>query len=457
MQVLRDACVVAFAFCCAYVCRFSVPAILPFHSVSSWRETFAVGLMLVVIWPSVGWAGGLYVSRRVRTTISELFDVCKTTAAAFVVLVTLTYFLRDVRYSRAVLVLWAVMCVAMVSVARVCQKVVLGRLRARGYNLRRILVVGVGELADRVTQLVQQHGELGLRVVGLVALDQDRRLVDDRFCGVQVIGTVSEMEALLMRHRVDQVLVALPVHNLGSLRGIMDILSRETVDVRLIPDFYQYITLCGSVEEFSGLPMINLQSTPLFGWNLVLKRSFDVLAAAFGLLLSWPLCAVVALLIKIGGRGSIFYAQERVGMDGRTFKMLKFRTMGADAESAGAQMTVPGDPRCTPFGAFLRRLSLDELPQLWNVLMGDMSLVGPRPERPCFIETFRLEIPRYALRHKIKAGMTGWAQVHGMRGNTSIAKRIELDLYYIEHWSLMLDIKIVLRTVLGGFISPNAY
>ena len=144
-------------------------------------------------------------------------------------------------------------------------------------------------------------------------------------------------------------------------------------------------------------------------------------------------------------------------MDGRTFKMLKFRTMAADAESAGAQMTVPGDPRCTPFGAFLRKLSLDELPQLWNVLMGDMSLVGPRPERPCFIETFRHEIPRYALRHKIKAGMTGWAQVNGMRGNTSIAKRIELDLYYIEHWSLLLDIKIVLRTVLGGFISPNAY
>lgn len=457
MQVLRDAWVVAFAFYCAYVCRFSVPAILPFHSISSVHETFAVGFMLVVIWPSIGWAGGLYVSRRVRTTFAELFDVCKTTAATFFVLVTLTYFVRDVRYSRAVLLLWALFSVGMVSVARICQKIALRRLRAQGYNLRRILVVGVGELAERVVTLVQQHGELGLRVVGLVALDEDRRLVDETFCGTQVVGTVSDIESLLMRLRVDQVLVALPMHNLGCLRGIMDTLSKETVDVRLIPDFYQYMTLCGGVEEFSGLPMINLQSTPLLGWNLVLKRAFDIAAASLGLIVCAPLCAALALAIRLSGRGPIFYTQERVGMDGRHFNMLKFRTMESDAERAGAQMTVRGDPRCTPVGAFLRRFSLDELPQLYNVLVGDMSLVGPRPERPCFIETFRHEIPRYALRHKIKAGMTGWAQVHGMRGNTSITKRIELDLYYIENWSLMLDVKIVLRTVLGGFISPNAY
>ena len=217
------------------------------------------------------------------------------------------------------------------------------------------------------------------------------------------------------------------------------------------------MTLCGGVDEFAGLPLINLQATPLVGWNLVIKRLFDMSMAILGLLVGAPLLAIIALVVRFSGRGPVFYAQERVGMDGRTFTMYKFRTMRADAEVDGARMTAPGDPRRTAIGAFLRTLSLDELPQLWNVLRGDMSLVGPRPERPCFIEDFKREIPRYALRHKIKAGMTGWAQVNGMRGNTSIEKRIELDLYYIENWSILLDLKILLRTVCGGFLSRNAY
>jgi exopolysaccharide biosynthesis polyprenyl glycosylphosphotransferase len=193
------------------------------------------------------------------------------------------------------------------------------------------------------------------------------------------------------------------------------------------------------------------------GWSLVAKRVFDVLVAGLGLILVAPLMALIAVAIRSTSPGPVFYAQERVGMDGLAFQMFKFRTMRIDAENDGAQMTVPDDPRCTRLGVLLRRLSLDELPQLWNVLKGNMSLVGPRPERPCFIEYFKREIPRYALRHKIKAGMTGWAQVNGMRGNTNVAKRIELDLYYIENWSLFLDVKILLRTVFGGFLSPNAY
>jgi exopolysaccharide biosynthesis polyprenyl glycosylphosphotransferase len=229
------------------------------------------------------------------------------------------------------------------------------------------------------------------------------------------------------------------------------------VDVRLIPDLYQYMTLCGSVEEFRGMPIINLQSTPLWGWNLIIKRFFDMLAAFAGLVLLSPVFLGLAVAVRLSSAGPIFYRQLRVGLDGSQFAMLKFRTMRTDAEVQGAQMTQVQDPRCTRLGAFLRRLSLDELPQLINVLVGDMSLVGPRPEQPCFIESFKQSIPRYALRHKIKAGMTGWAQINGMRGNTSIAKRIELDLYYIENWSLLLDLKILARTVLGGFLSPHAY
>jgi Undecaprenyl-phosphate glucose phosphotransferase len=489
LQIIRDAAVVGLAFYLAYVCRFSFPAVLPFHMVSSIHETLAVGLMLVMIWPLVGYAGGLYVSRRSRTALSDVFDVFKTTGVALVVLVTLTYFVRDVRYSRAVLLLWAIFCVALQALGRLSLKALLRRVRAQGHNLRHVLIIGGGELLPRVHSAIVKQAGLGLRVAGVVQLPEVPGALDASGApgpagassaqaapswlgaegqvavpsrpahapSMRELGPASALQELLQQHQIDQVIVALPIDMLGALRGIMDTLSRETVDVRLVPDFYQYMTLCGSIDELCGLPIINLQSTPLFGWNMVIKRSFDVLAALGGLLLVSPVMALIAVAIRLNSRGPIFYRQVRVGMDGQEFAMVKFRTMVPGAEAEGATMAVQADPRCTPLGAWLRRLSLDELPQLYNVLCGHMSLVGPRPERPCFIESFKQEIPRYALRHKIKAGMTGWAQVHGMRGNTSIAKRIELDLYYIENWSLLLDIKILLRTVLGGFISPHAY
>jgi len=342
---------------------------------------------------------------------------------------------------------------------RISSRAGLSALRQRGYNLRHVLVIGLSQLSEEVIDRIMSQSSLGLRVVGAVALDTEHRRVGDKLGPheIPVLGAIGDLPNILSSTGVDQVLVALPIHQLGSLQGIMEVLSRETVDVRLIPDFYQYMTLCGSVDEFSGMPIINLQSSPLFGWNLIIKRCFDLAVTGIGWLVISPVFLVLALLVRLTSRGPVFYRQERIGMDGNAFDMFKFRTMYVDAEQGGAQFAVAQDPRCTPVGAFLRRFSLDELPQLWNVVRGDMSLVGPRPERPCFIEGFKREIPRYALRHKIKAGMTGWAQVNGMRGNTSITKRIELDLYYIENWSLTLDIKILLRTVLGGFLSPNAY
>ncbi|MEE8408758.1 MAG: undecaprenyl-phosphate glucose phosphotransferase [Myxococcota bacterium] len=457
IQVFRDAVLVAVAFVLAYVTRFSVPSLLPFDAVSPREEVIWVGIMLVVVWPLVGWMGGLYVSRRSRSIAAEMFDVFRTSAIAFLVLVALTYFVRDERFSRGVLILWSGYAVALVSPARIVSRLSLRALRARGYNLRHVLLVGTGDLARRVMETINTHAELGLRIHGVVAVDEERHRIGCEVDGTPIIGTVAEIRRLVVEHRADQVLVALPIGRLGALKEMMQGLSQETVDVRVIPDFYQYMTLCGSVEEFAGLPIISLQSAPLMGWDLVTKRGFDLVVSVFGLLTALPLLLLVGGLIKLTSRGPVFYLQERVGMDGRRFEMIKFRTMGADAESDGAQMARPDDPRRTPLGGLLRRMSIDELPQLINVLKGDMSLVGPRPERPCFIEDFKREIPRYALRHKIKAGITGWAQVNGMRGNTSMRKRVELDLYYIENWSLLLDVKILLRTVFGGFLSPHAY
>jgi Undecaprenyl-phosphate glucose phosphotransferase len=259
------------------------------------------------------------------------------------------------------------------------------------------------------------------------------------------------------QRRIDQVIIALPLEHQGALPGLMGVLSGSTADVKVVPDLAQYVTLSGGIEEFGGLPILSLQHGPLQGWNSVTKRLFDVLLSAVALLLTAPLLLLCALAIRFTSRGSVLYRQERMGMDGQLFEILKFRTMSTDAEDSGARMAEPGDPRTTRLGVFMRRLSIDELPQLFNVLRGDMSLVGPRPERPVFIEEFRRRIPRYHLRHKIKAGITGWAQINGLRGQTSIEKRIEFDLYYIENWSLLLDLKILARTLAGGFLSRNAY
>ncbi|MBI3179680.1 MAG: exopolysaccharide biosynthesis polyprenyl glycosylphosphotransferase, partial [Deltaproteobacteria bacterium] len=296
----------------------------------------------------------------------------------------------------------------------------------------RILAVAAERRVElyRDIATMREHASLGLRVIGVVTPSREANTA--RF-GLPVLGEVRDLVAVVRAHHADQVVAALTIDELGALKDMMAQLSHEAVDVRVIPDFYQYMTLCGSVEELAGLPVINLQATPLMGWNLVAKRTFDLMVSGAGLVLLAPVFAGIAAAIRLTSGGPVVFRQQRVGMDGRRFAMLKFRTMRTGADTTGAQMTAPNDPRRTRLGAVLRRTSLDELPQLWNVLKGDMSLVGPRPEQPVFVEDFTRDIPRYALRHKIKAGMTGWAQVHGMRGNTSITKRIELDLYYIEN------------------------
>jgi Undecaprenyl-phosphate glucose phosphotransferase len=229
------------------------------------------------------------------------------------------------------------------------------------------------------------------------------------------------------------------------------------VDIKIIPDLYQFVSVGGAIEEFEGLPVISLQESPIDGINLVTKRILDLtLALTISIVIS-PLLLLIAILVKTTSRGPIFYKQERVSVDGSSFSILKFRTMYTDAETHGPGWTTKGDSRVTPLGRFLRSWSLDELPQLLNVLRGDMSIVGPRPERPVFINEFRQRIPRYMLRHKVPAGMTGWAQVNGWRGDTSIDKRIEYDLYYIENWSLALDLKILFMTIFKGFRDRNAY
>ena len=451
IKIAIDVAVLAVAFALSYFTRFDVLHGAPRPPT---RETLITLLLVLVLFPVAYRQSRLYATNRIRTHLEEVFELFKATITASLVLVALTYFGRE-RYSRLTLALFAGYSFVLVAATRVAFRVWLEALRRRGLNLKSILLVGAGELGERVVETIEHHRELGFRVTGV--LSRDLLLPGTTVRGVPVIGTADEVERILTEHPVDQVILALPSEDTGLLKTLMGKLALRTVDVKIVPDLFQYVTLYGGLEEFGGLPIVSLQGGPLEGWNLVAKRAFDILFSAVALILTSPILLMVALMVKLTSRGPVLYKQERMGMDGAVFPILKFRTMRTDAESSGARMATAGDDRRTPVGAFLRRTSLDELPQLFNVLRGDMSLLGPRPERPVFIEEFKRQIPKYHLRHKVKAGITGWAQINGLRGQTSIAKRIEYDLYYIENWSLLLDLKILVRTALGGFLSRNAY
>jgi Undecaprenyl-phosphate glucose phosphotransferase len=275
--------------------------------------------------------------------------------------------------------------------------------------------------------------------------------------GVPVLGTVGQLPELIAAHDVDEVIIGEPDATHQDLLRLIALCERGGAEIKIFPDVFQILASEMSIGDLNGLPLLNVRDVALHGWRLGLKRAMDVLGATAGLIVLSPFLLLLALIIKLDSPGPVFYAQQRMGLDAKPFWCLKFRSMCQDAESNGPGWTVKGDPRCTRLGAFLRRSNLDELPQLINVLLGEMSLVGPRPERPVYVEQFRRSIPRYMERHREKAGMTGWAQVNDLRGDTSISERTKYDLWYIENWSLLLDIQILIRTLLNFGSGRNAY
>jgi Undecaprenyl-phosphate glucose phosphotransferase len=395
----------------------------------------------------------LYRPRRLGSRVREWTDIAKASTLGVLVLVALmTFLFKGREYSRVVIVYFWVLSIVTVSLWRAVFREGLRVARRGGFNLRRAIVVGGGEPAIEILSALRRRPDVGVEILGLVT-DKDSELH-----GCRRLGGFDDLRAILDGHDVEVVVVALPHAEYGRLATILADIGDEPVAIHLVPDVHGLASLRGGIEEFEGVPLIHLRESPLYGWNLVLKRVIDVVVGGLALVVLAPVMAAIALTIRLTSSGPVLFRQERMGLDGRAFSMLKFRTMPVDAEvETGPVWARAGDPRTTTLGAFLRRFSLDELPQLINVLRGEMSLVGPRPERPVFVEEFRRRIPGYMLRHKVKAGMTGWAQVNGWRGNTSLEKRVEYDLYYIERWSLAFDLKILLKTFWRGFFSRNAY
>jgi len=453
---VADAVLIASAWMAAYWLRFHVgiPAPLGNPGVGAYLQALAV---ILPLWFVLFRSYGIYEPQRTESLIHEAGQVVRATALGIVLLIAVSFFTRSYFYSRGVVAAFSVLAPVLLIGFRVALRLGLRSLRRQGFNLRYVLVVGGGVLADEIIERIHAHPEAGLRVRGVLA----EGLVEaPDVRGVPVVGGYGALKVALHQEgdRVDQVIIALPSDQSAALEKVLADLDDEMVNVHLAPDLLHVMTLRASVENLDGLPIINLRESPMMGWAAVQKRCFDIAVSCAGLVLFAPVMGLIALAIYASSGAPILYVQERMGLDGRIFGMIKFRTMieGAEQES-GPVWTSPEDKRRTRVGALLRRFSVDELPQLWNVLRGDMSLVGPRPERPVFIEEFRREIPGYMLRHRVKSGLTGWAQVHGWRGNTSIHERVEHDLYYIQNWSLGLDLQILLMTLVRGSSDTNAY
>ena len=452
-----DAAASALALLAAYAVRFLLPIIPLTKGMQDIEVYLAILPLVVLIFPFAFSVQGLYRIRSTRTRVEEWISVALATLLGIVVLSGVLLWLRpgnpDVDYSRATLLIFAILEISFVIAGRMAARSIVERRYRLGRNLDRVIIVGSGELAREVVRKVEGHRELGFRILGYLS-DDATATIDS----LPRLGALGDAEAVVLNEKVDHVFVALPHESSTVMMPLLDRLSRNFVSLHVVPDLLQYMTLRARVEDIDGLPTINLSDAPLDGWSRIVKRAFDLAVALAALLLLAPLMGVIALLIWLEDKGPTFYRQVRMGLDGVPFEMLKFRSMKLDAESAsGPVWASKDDPRTTRPGRFIRAWSLDELPQFWNVIRGEMSIVGPRPERPQFVEQFRAEYPHYMLRHKVRAGITGWAQVHGWRGNTSIRKRIEHDLYYIENWSLLLDIKIVLMTIRHGFRHENAY
>ncbi len=448
-----DLAMTAAAWVAAYYLRFEA-GLLPLDKPPPPFALCFETLPLVVLLGALAYRlTGQYRVGRFRRLREELLSILRGTALMALFVIAATFSLQNPYESRGAFLLFFLLTIAFTLTVRRTSWAAVHWLRSRGYNQTQALIVGTGRAARKTARSLRLTRWLGIKCVGYIE-DQPTRWCSD----LDVLGTIADLPRLVEKYRVSHVFICLPMSRYHDARRVFDTLSQSFVEVRLIADVPALAGLALTTTTFDGMPMIGLRESPHFGLNIVVKRAMDVVLSLVALLVLSPLLVLIALVVKLTSPGPVLFRQVRCGLNGRSFQMLKFRSMRVDAEKeTGAVWAVKDDPRRTRLGTFLRKTSLDELPQLINVLRGDMSLVGPRPERPEFIQKFSKTIPSYGARHAVKAGITGWAQVHGWRGNTSLRKRIEFDLHYITHWSPWLDLRILWMTVWHGIVHHNAY
>ena len=420
-----------------------------------YKIAILVGMLLTIL--ILSWFQVYRPWRGIRLR-QELWTIFLAWGGAIMVMIIIAFFTKtSTDFSRVWIAGWWITSGSLIIALRVAIRLSLRFARSRGYNQRQVVVAGAGSLGQKIVSRIRSAPWVGLEIIGF--FDDNEQLQGQVINGIPVAGKLDDMEMYLQKEDIDQVWIALPLRAETRMKQLMKkILVSTSAEIRFVPDIFEFRLLNFSVSEVVGLPVLNLTDSPMFGIHQLLKAVEDRIIAGLALIILAPIMALIALGVKLSSPGPAFYRQERVSWNGLSFTMLKFRSMPVNAEqSKGAQWATAGDQRTTLFGHFLRRTSLDELPQLINVIKGEMSIVGPRPERPVFIEEFRTEIPDYMQKHLVKAGITGWAQVNGWRGDTDLGTRIKYDLYYIENWSISLDLKIMIMTVFKGMIHKNAY
>lgn len=455
LQVILDALVMIFSYMTGWYAMVSSSrrggmGVLP-------REFYFMALVAIVpFFLILYYAFNLYVPNRLEGRRREGSNIIKANAVGGLVAMAVLYLLRQMDVSRMLLSVFLVLNVSLTILERNLVRMVLMRARSLGLNQRYILLVGYSRAAEEYIDRIVQNPQWGYKVLGILSDDTE---AGTRYRGVEVLGPIGSLHTLLTYHTPDEIAITVGLNEYYKLERIVAMCEKSGVHTKFIPDYSNIIPTKPYTEDILGLPVINIRHVPLSNtFNATMKRIVDVVGSVFCIVLFSPVMLLTAVAIKTTSKGPIIFSQERVGLHNKPFRMYKFRSMEQQTEAEEQRgWTTRNDPRVTTVGKFIRRTSIDEMPQFFNVLKGDMSLVGPRPERPQFVEKFREEIPRYMVKHQVRPGMTGWAQVHGYRGNTSIRKRIDYDLYYIENWTMSLDVKILVMTLFKGFVNKNAY
>lgn len=456
LQVLLDAVVIAGSYLLSWWLKFEGPLADSNAGAYTMQFYFSALYFLVPGYLVLYYLNNMYTpkrTRRIETEITQVF--ASNLAGAFVFLVCIAVF-KISDFSRGLIGIYSAICAFLLIFERLIIRWVLSHIRRRGYNIKHILLIGYSRAAEEYISRIKANPQWGYVVRGIL---DDKVPRGTLYKGVKVIGGIDNLAMILPVSDLDEIAVTLSLSDYDRLEELVGMCEKSGVHTKFIPDYNSLIPNKPYTEDLNGLPVINIRYIPLTNtFNAIVKRLFDIISSLIGIVILSPFLIIVAIIIKATSKGPVIFKQERVGLHNKPFNMYKFRTMYVqDSDEEVKAWTIKDDPRVTKVGKFFRRTSIDELPQLFNILKGDMSVVGPRPERPQFVEKFREEIPRYMIKHQVRPGLTGWAQINGFRGDTSIRKRIDYDIYYIENWSFGFDIKIIFLTIFRGFINENAY
>jgi exopolysaccharide biosynthesis polyprenyl glycosylphosphotransferase len=459
VTVISDILAIEAAFLISYWLRFYSPlaTIIPVTLGIPELTAYIKGSIVVIpAWLFLFQSRGMYRTRRNVYFSDEFFAIVRIVFVGMLLVMAAAFFYREFSYSRLVFAMLGVFAVLFLSMGRFFVLKLEQYWYRKGNDIKHLIIVGTNHTARNVYESIAGHPSLGYSVIGYFSATGKRGAMGRT--RARFLGSIKAVPSFVRNHQVDVVLVALTYKEHPQLYELVRDCEGLNTEIMMVPDMLELMTSRVRIKEIQGIPFIRIKDVPLTSWNYVIKRTFDVVFASVVLLLSSPLFVIIPAFIKLDSKGPVFFSQERVGLDGKAFRLLKFRTMKTDAEKeTGPVWARKDDPRTTRVGKFLRRFSLDELPQLINVLKGEMSIVGPRPERPHFVEQFKKAVPKYLDRHRVKTGMTGWAQVNGLRGNAPIEERTKYDIYYIENWSLAFDLKIILKTIRAVLFGKDAY